>query len=45
MNRHHEKGLIGHPVSKAKSVILTEAGIARPQELFECLFTTVSEGG
>ena len=29
MNRLHEKGYIGNPVSKAKSVILTDEGAER----------------
>ena len=38
LNRLHEKGLIGDPVGKAKSVALTEEGRKRAQELFERLF-------
>jgi hypothetical protein len=38
LNRLHEKGLIGDPVSKAKSVGLTKAGQKRALELFEQLF-------
>jgi hypothetical protein len=38
LNRLHEKGLIGNPRSKAKSVVLTEEGAARSRELFERLF-------
>lgn len=40
MNRLHERGLIGNPVGKAKSVALSDAGIARSRDLFERLFTT-----
>ncbi|GAJ29127.1 DUF6429 family protein [Acidomonas methanolica] len=39
MNRLHEKGFIGDPVNKAKSVWLTEEGIARSEELFRKMFT------
>jgi hypothetical protein len=38
LNRLHEKGMIGNPVSKAKSVVLTEEGEARSKDLFEQLF-------
>ena len=34
MNRLHEKGMIANPVGKAKSVVLTEAGLTRCRELF-----------
>jgi len=34
MNRLHEKGMIGDPVGKAKSVVLTEEGLQRSRELF-----------
>lgn len=38
MRRLHESGFIGNPVGKAKSVIMTEAGRRRSQELLETLF-------
>ncbi len=38
MNRLHEKGYIGDPVSKAKSVIVTDKGIKESQRLFDELF-------
>jgi Domain of unknown function (DUF6429) len=38
LNRLHEKGYIDDPVSKAKSVGLTEEGKARSEELFRKLF-------
>ena len=38
LNRLHQKGLIGNPVSKAKSVILTPEGLAQSRKLFERLF-------
>ena len=38
MNRLHEKGLIGNPVGKAKSVVVTQEGCRRAKELFEKLF-------
>jgi hypothetical protein len=38
MNRLHEKGLIGDPVSKAKSVMMTSANIAAAEKAFQKLF-------
>lgn len=38
MNRLHEKGYIADPKSKAKSVVVTEEGIKRAEELFERYF-------
>ncbi len=38
MNRLHEKGLISNPVSKAKSVVMTEEGFKKAEELFRKLF-------
>ena len=35
MNRLHAAGLISDPVSKAKSVVLTEEGAKRSRELFQ----------
>jgi hypothetical protein len=35
MSRLHAKGYISDPVSKAKSVVLTEEGAKRSEELFE----------
>ncbi len=42
MNRLHEKGYIGDPVSKAKSVIVTDKGIKESQRLFDELFGSES---
>jgi Domain of unknown function (DUF6429) len=39
MNRLHEKGLIDDPRGKAKSVVCTEGGLTRSQELFAAMFT------
>ncbi|WKZ88735.1 DUF6429 family protein (plasmid) [Ralstonia pickettii] len=33
LNRLHAKGLIGDPVSRAKSVVLTEAGLREAERL------------
>ena len=38
MNRLHEKGYISNPVGKAKSVVLSEEGERRSEELFSELF-------
>ena len=38
MNRLHEKGFIGDPKSKAKSVIVTPEGLKRGRELLAQLF-------
>jgi hypothetical protein len=38
MERLHTKGLISDPVGKAKSVIFTEEGLRRSEELFRKLF-------
>ena len=38
LNRLHEKGSIGDPVGKAKSVFVTEAGAKRSEELFRQYF-------
>lgn len=42
MNRLHEKGYIGNPKSKAKSVIMTEEGAKRAKVLFEKFFSDES---
>ncbi len=39
MDRLHEKGFIGNPVGKAKSVVFTEEGIAESERLFQQMFT------
>ena len=38
MNRLHEKGYITNPVSKAKSVAMTEEGYKKSENLFKRLF-------
>lgn len=38
MNRLHEKGMISDPARKTKSVVFTEEGERRSQELFQELF-------
>jgi len=43
MNRLHQKGYISDPKSKAKSVAVSEEGLARARELFEQL--SAKQGG
>jgi hypothetical protein len=38
MNRLSEKGMISDPRSKSKSVVLTEEGVRRSEELFKKIF-------
>lgn len=38
MNRLHAKGFILDPVSKTKSVVLTDEGLQQSEELFKRLF-------
>jgi hypothetical protein len=38
MNRLHNKGYIGDPVSKAKSVLVTPEGLKKAKELFNLYF-------
>jgi hypothetical protein len=38
MDRLHEKGFISDPKGKAKSVLLTDEGLAEAERLFEELF-------
>jgi hypothetical protein len=38
MERLHAKGFISDPVGKAKSVVFTEAGLCRSEELFREFF-------
>lgn len=38
MNRLHEKGMISDPVGKAKSVVFTEEGRQRSEDLFKGMF-------
>jgi hypothetical protein len=39
LDRLHQKGLIADPANKAKSVVLSNEGLRRPEELFNVLFT------
>ena len=38
MDRLYEKGYIGNPKGKAKSVVVTDEGVKRAGELFEQMF-------
>ena len=40
LDRLHAKGYISDPKNKAKSVVVTEEGVKRSQELFEKCFAT-----
>ena len=39
MDRLHAKGMIEDPANRSKSVVLTEEGLSRAEELFRGLFT------
>ena len=39
MSRLHEKGYIGDPVNKAKSVVFTDEGLRESERLFKEMFT------
>lgn len=43
MNRLYEKGMISDPRGKAKSVVFTEEGLKRSEELLERLFGTEAD--
>jgi hypothetical protein len=38
LERLHQKGLIENPVNKAKSVVLSDEGLHRAEEMFRTLF-------
>ncbi|EAA8386657.1 hypothetical protein OZ379_000630 [Salmonella enterica] len=40
LNRLYERGFIGNPVNKAKSVVLTEEGLRQSRLLFQRYFST-----
>ena len=42
LNRLHRKGMIDIPVSKAKSVLLADQGLAESERLFRELFERVA---
>ena len=39
LDRLHQKGLIAGPANKVKSVVLSDEGLRRAEELFNALFT------
>jgi len=39
MDRLYQKGMISNPRGKAKSVVFTEEGLRRSNELFDSMFT------
>jgi hypothetical protein len=38
LSRLHDKGMIGDPVGKVKSVVFTDEGLQRAKALFETMF-------
>ncbi len=40
LGRLHRKGMIGDPVGKTKSIVLTDLGLAESRRLFRALFGT-----
>jgi len=44
LSRLHSAGWIASPAGKARSVVLTDAGLRRSQELFQALFVAEDEG-
>jgi hypothetical protein len=40
LGRLHDKGMIGDPVGKVKSVVFAEEGLQRSKALFETMFKT-----
>ncbi|EGY1755083.1 hypothetical protein JHS31_002436 [Salmonella enterica] len=44
LNRLYERGFIGNPVNKAKSVVLTEEGLRQSRLLFQRYFSTDGSG-
>jgi hypothetical protein len=43
LDRLYAKGLIGNPKSKARSVVLTDEGLAQSERLFRQFFGTAQE--
>ena len=44
LGRLHDKGMIGDPVGKVKSVVFTGQGLERAKKLFEEMFEEKGEG-
>ncbi len=45
MNRLYKRGMIGDPVDKAKSVVLTDEGLRESERLFKQHFAPSSSEG
>lgn len=45
LGRLHRKGMIGDPVGKTKSVVLTQEGLAESERLFRKLFERPAASG
>src|SRR3954449_2320423 len=45
LDRLYQKGLIDDPVNRAKSVVFTEEGLKRAEELFRAMFGYSDEAG
>ena len=45
LGRLHAKGMISNPVSKAKSVVLTEEGLAKAEAAFARMFCSAEDAG
>jgi len=43
LDRLHEKGFISDPKGKARSVVMTEEGVKRAEELFRKIFVEAEE--
>ncbi|WP_206076896.1 DUF6429 family protein [Massilia horti] len=43
LNRLYERGFIGDPVGKAKSIVFTEEGLRESERLFKQYFTVSGE--
>jgi len=43
LNRLHEQGLIHDPINKTKSVVLTDSGLERAEEVFRAMFSQPKE--
>lgn len=43
LNRLYERGLLGNPVSKAKSVVITPEGLVKGRRSFEKLFARADQ--
>ena len=44
LDRLHRKGMISDPVGRAKSVVLTDEGLRRAEELLAAMFAKTPDG-